>query len=82
MSERPLPVRRGNPFKKYEEHDFRLDQKPVIFDRLTGLSIISRANNRVRFQVEKPEFALTMRGFDTNRDLVVDVREVKNETPD
>lgn len=63
-------VRRGNPFARYDECDFRIDQNPirVIAD---GVYIEDAARNRLRFLALRDDFDLHVTGFDPRRDLRV-----------
>jgi hypothetical protein len=68
-------VRRGNPLKKYHPADFRVEQRPIEFEPAPlGLSVISREANRIRIEITDPDFRLSVRGFDENRDLYVNVK--------
>jgi hypothetical protein len=72
-------VRRGNPFSKYSSEDFRLlkgDVQPVVQE---GVDVLDADENTFRIRVTSRDFTLTMAGFDENRDLVVQTREVRNE---
>ena len=66
-------VASGNPFKKYSEHDFRLDRKDGLKLALTkdAGSIIERTGNTLKLLVEKPHFQLQATGFDPKRDVKV-----------
>ena len=83
-SEAPLPQlldirvaydrRNGNPLKKYDRADFKLDRKPIVFDPPPrGLQIRTRDSNHLVVALTDPDFALAVRGFDENRDLYVRV---------
>ena len=66
-------VASGNPFKKYSEHDFRLDRKDGIQLALTkdAGKILERHGNSFRLLVEKTHFQLKASGFDEHRDVKV-----------
>jgi len=69
-------VRKGNPFKKYAVDDFRLLQGPVRIDgREVGLKIVRVEDNIMEVEVRNAAFELTLTGFDTKRDLIVNVSE-------
>lgn len=72
-------VRRGNPFRQYEVTDFDL-AKGSIRITSSGCSITHRSGNVMEFEVLSPDFFLELKGFDTKRDLVVDVKEKTYET--
>lgn len=74
-------IRRGNPLKKYNIADFRLDKKPVRFDpEPQGVDILERSENRMLVAVTDPNFSLHVTGFDERRDLYV--RAVSKEKAD
>jgi hypothetical protein len=62
---------KGDPFKSYRPHDFRLETSD--FDcKLVGCNEVERKNNTLSIEVVEPEkFAAQVRGFDANRDLIV-----------
>jgi hypothetical protein len=67
-------IRQGNPLKKYQKVDFQLDRAPIqIDDDLEGIEVVSRALNEMVVRVLKPDFRLSVTGFDPNRDLYVKV---------
>jgi hypothetical protein len=72
-------VRRGNPFTKYATEDFTLLKGAIQPVTQEGVDILDATENTLRIRVTAAQFALTMSGFDENRDLVVQSREVRNE---
>ena len=75
-------VRRGNPFKKYNQADFDLAQKIRI--RQEGCEIEEKSGNRLAFRVKQAPFSLTVDGFDPKRDIRVRIvkREDRRERQD
>ncbi len=71
-------VRRGNPFTNYDLADFDLKSRSVSIKR-KGCKILNANRNVIEVQA-KGNFELAVKGFDPNRDLIIDVREKKNET--
>jgi hypothetical protein len=67
-------MRRGNPFKKYDPHDFRLDRDPVTV-KAAGVSNLHCSANRLDFTAALPHFEVDVAGFDLHRDLKVRVEE-------
>jgi hypothetical protein len=73
-------IRRGNPLKKYDAalklgaSDFRIGHDGVKITQQVGLKIMERQNNHIRVETLNPEFRLTVKGFDENRDLYVNVK--------
>ena len=67
-------IRRGNPFAKYEIHDFNLADLNID---VNGGVIESRERNEMKINIESSDFHLKVTGFDIHRDLVVAVREGK-----
>ena len=72
-------VRKGNPFKKYNEADFYLKESMVSSK---GLRIISVQKNEILCDVTLPDFEIAVIGFDTNRDLIVKPNRVKGGKDD
>lgn len=77
-------VRKGNPFKKYAVDDFRLLQGPVrVEGREQGLKLVRVEASEMEIEVREAIFGLTLTGFDTKRDLIVNVREAAtNDDPE
>lgn len=68
-------VRRGNPFKKYDPADFKMEDSSIRLDPPPrGLAVLSRSGNRLVVEVRDQDFLLTVVGFDTDRDLCVEVK--------
>ena len=68
-------VRRGNPLRRYHPADFRVEHRPMELEPApVGLNVINREANRIRVEVTDPDFRLSVRGFDENRDLYVNVK--------
>lgn len=74
-------VRKGNPFKRYEPHDFDLLSGYIIINS-TGCTILNRQRNIIECELMDNEFNLKVSGFDVNRDLIVNVKEERIETQD
>lgn len=70
-------IRQGNPLKKYNGADFRLDRRPIEITDRTGVVIRECLDNEILFDVTDPDFNLTVGGFDKNRDLYVSVSVVE-----
>ena len=67
-------VRRGNALKKYDPADFdlagaefRLEPPPH------GIDIVERGANRMLVKVLEKDFQLSVTGFDTKRDVLVNI---------
>ena len=71
-------VRRGNPLAKYRPADFVLDAGPTHV-HAEGVTILEKAENRLRFRVDSENFALRVTGFDSHRDLHIRARVVDLE---
>jgi hypothetical protein len=63
-------VRRGNPFAKYQEADFRFDGGDIRI-AVTGGEIVTTENNRLVASVSDASFELRATGFRTDVDLRV-----------
>jgi len=74
-------IRNGNPLKKYNKADFRLDRLPIqLAEDKTGIELLESTQNRLTLRVTDPEFRLSLTGFDSNRDLFVRVVPREEET--
>jgi len=67
-------TRRGNPFSQYELFDFDLGERPITLGS-RDCNIQRRERNALEIEVRGQNFRLEVRGFDENRDLVVDIKE-------
>lgn len=71
----------GNPFSgaNYSPFDFVFDDGASTPVDVThrGILFVNREDNRIEFDVLDQDFDLEVTGFDPLRDLIVDVREVK-----
>lgn len=74
-------VRRGNPLKRYNSSDFKLNQSPIKIKNQKGLKIIKLKDNTILADVLSTEYELVVTGFDANRDLYVKV-EVDDDKND
>jgi len=75
-------LRRGNPIKKYNTSDFKLESSPINYkDSQRGITIINAEKNHILVEIINPEFQLVVTGFDDKRDLIVNtqVDEVQND---
>jgi hypothetical protein len=63
-------IRRGNPLRKYEAADFRLEDLNV---NSSGAAISRRTGNQMIVAVQQPDFHVGVSGFDEQRDLFVKV---------
>lgn len=73
-------VRRGNPIRKYRRLDFELGRDITL--AVEGLKLESAVDNAIVAIVESPDFLLSARGFDTNRNVVVQVTASAPEASD
>jgi hypothetical protein len=70
-------VRIGNPLGKYDAAlmhdaaDFRIGHDGVEISESTGVEMLVKEDNRIRVRITDPEFRISVRGFDPNRDLYV-----------
>ena len=63
-------IRRGNPLKKYEASDFDLALLPIATE---GAQLKRRSQNNLVVAIKDPEFKISVKGFDEQRDLYVRV---------
>lgn len=71
-------ARTGNPFRKHSAFDFDLTRGEILCDA-EGVTIRTVAPNRIEFTPSAAKFQITMKGFDTRRDLVVRVSEISGD---
>jgi len=74
-------VRRGNAFRKYNPADFQLRDDAFAFD-IEGANVQERLDNRLLVEVMEPGFRLAVTGFDTQRDLRVEIQVKTKEAED
>lgn len=65
--------RRGSALKKYDPADFELDAKPIMVET-DSVEVAERKLNRLSVRVLASPFRVSVRGFDENRDLYLDVK--------
>ena len=70
-------VRRGNPYKRWNVADFNLeiDDKRIM---LLGGKLLDATGNRLEVLATSPDWKLQLKGFDPDRDLIVDIRREAN----
>ena len=70
-------VRRGNPYKKWNAADFDLekDDKRIMH---SGGNLLDAAGNRLEVLARSADWKLQLKGFDPDRDLIVDIRREAN----
>ena len=61
-------VRGGNPFKKYTPLDFDVNRPPFSV-AVEGAQLLVCQNNVLQIEVKRPDFVLSVTGFDPHRDL-------------
>ncbi|MBK8608472.1 MAG: hypothetical protein IPL84_00545 [Chitinophagaceae bacterium] len=61
----------GNPFKNYSEHDFDLKKLKISS---SNINISKREMNVIEFKPVVNNFSILVTGFDTKRDLIIDVK--------
>lgn len=73
-------VRKGNPFTKYAEDDFRVLAAPIrVEGKEQGLKLMKADRNELLVEIRSNLFGVALTGFDTRRDLIVNVQEVSND---
>lgn len=72
-------IRRGNPLKKYNPADFAVEKLNIT---LQGVELSRAEGNEIQITVIDPNFALTVTGFDENRDIYVKVNVVQEDNDD
>jgi hypothetical protein len=74
-------VIRGNPFKLHHPADFDLTKNGIKIDS-RGMTIVPLAPNRLRLDIAEGDFEFTATGFDSRRDLIVDVKPIHEGSVD
>lgn len=67
-------VRRGDAFKRYDPQDFDFSSSTHV--DVVGARVKSSAENVMVIEVSAPDFDVKVTGFDPNRDLKVQAKEV------
>jgi hypothetical protein len=66
---------RGNPFSKHDPADFDLRTKQLRFAS-SGATLTALDAGTLQIEVQDKNFLVDVRGFDTNRDLIIDSEKV------
>lgn len=70
--------RRGNPLTRWAPDDFVFTRAPLRQDpKPDGVAVIREDGNCLEIEIRKPDFNFGITGFDTKRDLVLRVVELK-----
>ncbi|MBL7086717.1 MAG: hypothetical protein ISS28_06435 [Candidatus Cloacimonetes bacterium] len=69
----------GNPFKQYHPFDFNLSAKEFKIKK-KGCKVLLIENNIYIIEIKKNQFEFSVNGFDPNRDIIVKIEEVKNDS--
>ncbi len=72
-------TRIGNPFSGIENFDLGFDD-PNLKLKYAGCEIIKKNKNELELKITREDFAFDASGFDLVRDLVVNLKEMGNET--
>jgi hypothetical protein len=67
-------IRSGNPFKKYDPRDYRLEEAPIRIAN-SGLKDLRPDGQCLDFMATATDFHLEVSGFDLHRDLKLKVEE-------
>ena len=70
-------VRRGNPYKRWNVADFDLEKDDKRITH-SGGDLLDTAGNRLEVLATSPNWRLQLKGFDPERDLIVDIRREAN----
>ncbi len=66
-------VRRGNPYSRWSAADFDLGEDDWRITH-SGGDLLNATGNRLEILAESPDWKLQVKGFDPDRDLIVDIR--------
>ena len=67
--------RRGNPFSQYEKFDFDVSKDPIKI-KCRDCDLRNYRENIIEIDIKERGFMLSVVGFDPDRDLVIDIKEV------
>jgi hypothetical protein len=71
-------TRRGNPFSQYQQPDFEVNKPPI--ELIAEKAEVARQQeNLLVLRIQSPDFQVTLKGFDANRDIRVKVLGVDEE---
>jgi len=79
VAEMAYRTRSGNPFRKYSPFDFEIGAAGIDVE-VQGALIRSAAGNRVEFIPSRPDFRLSVAGFDCRRDVMVRLQRQGEES--
>jgi hypothetical protein len=65
---------RGNPLKKFDPLDFRIDSAPIKVTAV-GAQCTFPFANRIDIEATDTNFTVEVEGFDEKRDLYIDARK-------
>lgn len=68
-------VSRGDPFKKHNSADFDFNKKEMEIQAL-GATTTVNSPNILFIEIKKPRFVVNVKGFDPNRDLIVNSEKI------
>ena len=71
-------TRRGNPFSQYEPPDFEVDKPPIDL-HAEQAEVTRQQGNLLVLRIQRPDFQVTVKGFDAHRDIRVKVLGVDEE---
>jgi hypothetical protein len=74
-------IRKRSPLSSWSTYDFDLSRSAIRISE-SGLTIQAKSGNELIARIDNDEFQLAASGFDTTRDLFVDVRVLKEESDD
>lgn len=72
-------TRRGNPFSQYQKFDFNVEEGNGIQIQAQNCKILSRNLNEIKIEIKDKNFELKVTGFDSSRDLIVEVRSINED---
>ena len=66
-------IRRGNPFSQYDKFDFDVASDSITIET-HDCNVIEKRDNILKVKITGENFELRVTGFDSKRDLVIDVK--------
>jgi hypothetical protein len=74
-------VRSGSAINAWSPFDFDVAKRPIAVEH-SGVEIRRREGKQIIAIVNQPEFHVSVRGFDPNRDLFVEARVLREKSSD
>ncbi len=64
----------GDPFKNYSKFDYIIGSEAVRIAEFKGGEMLELGENKIKVRAEDKDFIIVINGFDSRRDLIVDIK--------